>query len=197
MILETERLILRPIVLSDKSDLLEYHGDEEVIRYIPWTVRSSSDVETAIQAYQGLSESMARDGDSIVLGWELKGNKKLIGQSNASLLSLSNKTADIGWVMNRAFWRQGYAFEATRALLDFLLGATVVQRVIANIDIRNPESARLAEKLGMRLEGHFKQSAYTKGEWCDMWLYAKLAEEHQKGGGPFNKKKPPATISKR
>ena len=45
---------------------------------------------------------------------------------------------------------------------------------MVNIDTRNPESARLAEKLGMRLEGEFKQAAYTKGEWCDMWIYALL-----------------------
>jgi len=24
----------------------------------------------------------------------------------------------------------------------------------------------------MQLEGEFKKSIYTKGEWCDMWLYA-------------------------
>ena len=48
---------------------------------------------------------------------------------------------------------------------------------MANIDTQNPESAHLAEKLGMRKEGEFRKAAFTKGEWRDMWLYAILREE--------------------
>ena len=48
MLLETERLILRPIRATDQSDLLEYHRDERVVRYIPWSVRCIVEVEHAI-----------------------------------------------------------------------------------------------------------------------------------------------------
>ena len=52
-----------------------------------------------------------------------------------------------------------------------------VHRIIAEIDTRNPESAKLAEKLGMRREGEFINSEFFKGDWCSMWLYAILKEE--------------------
>ena len=54
---------------------------------------------------------------------------------------------------------------------------THVVPIIADIDARVPESASLAEKLGMRLEGTFKDGEFFKGQWCDMWLYAILKSE--------------------
>ena len=175
--LETERLYLRQMGKKDTLDLHEYHSDAEVVRYIPWTPRSAEEVDLAIDSYARFSSSLQGEGDSIVLGWEVKSTGKVIGQSNASLVSLVNQTADIGWVTNRMFWRQGYAYEATVAFIKYLINQPFVNRVIANIDMRNPESALLAEKLGMRLEGEFIKSTYTKGEWCDMWLYAMLRED--------------------
>jgi aminoglycoside 6'-N-acetyltransferase len=172
--LETKRLRLRPLSMADADDLLEYHGDDLVVRYIPWEPRTLSSVRAAIEQYLTLPMVLDREGDSIVLGWELKASGKIVGQSNATLLSLRDRTADVGWVTNRHFWRQGLAFEATQAFQDHLLTLPNVHRLVANIDTRNPGSARLAEKLGMRLEGEFKQAAYTKGEWCDMWIYALL-----------------------
>lgn len=177
LVLETKRLRLRPLTFADAGDLLEYHGDAEVVKYTPWVVRSLHDVEAATLQYQRLPTAFLTEGDSIVLGWELKSTGKVIGQSNASLQSLVNQTVDLGWVINRSFWRQGYAFEATHEFMGHLAKQSVVRRLVANIDMRNPESAGLAEKLGMRLEGKFKQAAYTKGEWCDMWLYALLSED--------------------
>lgn len=174
---ETDRLRLRSLREADVDDLLEYHGDPEVIRYIPWTRRSRDDVSEAIRSHDNAAFSFVAEGDGLVLGWELKATGRVIGQSNTALVSLVNQTADIGWVTHRNFWRQGFAFEATSRLLSLLFTQSTVQRVVANIDTQNPESARLAEKLGMRKEGEFRKTAFTKGEWRNMWLCAILREE--------------------
>ncbi len=176
-LIETQRLYLRPLVSSDLEDLLEYHGNSNVVRYIPWSVRNRDDVDQALRVYQAMPSALVGEGDAIVLGWALKDTGKIIGQSNGTLVSAVNQTSDFGWVAHQRFWRHGYAYEASQAFLAFLMRHQTVQRVIANIDTRNPESARLAEKLGMRLEGEFRKSLYQKGEWCDMWHYAILKEE--------------------
>jgi aminoglycoside 6'-N-acetyltransferase len=93
------------------------------------------------------------------------------------MVSKENKSANIGWVTHQDFQRQGYAFEATKALLKFVFANFDIHRVIADIDTRVPESAALAEKLGMRREAEFKDGEFFKGEWCDMWLYAILKPE--------------------
>jgi RimJ/RimL family protein N-acetyltransferase len=47
----------------------------------------------------------------------------------------------------------------------------------ADCDPRNPASARVMEKLGMRQEAHFRENSFYKGEWCDSLIYAMLDRE--------------------
>jgi aminoglycoside 6'-N-acetyltransferase len=95
------------------------------------------------------------------------------------LISKVNKCANIGWVTHQNFQRQGFAYEASRALLDYAFINFDIHRVIADIDSRVPESAALAEKLGMRREATYLDGEFFKGQWCDMWLYAILKREFQ------------------
>lgn len=180
LVIETERLILRPLRLSDTNDLLEYQSHPDIVRYIPWPERTRDQVETAlINTIETGKFDLNAESDSIGLVWELKVDQpgKVIGQSNMTLESFTDKRYDIGWVTHQSFQRQGYAFEATKALMQYAFQNFSLHRIIANIDTRVPESANLAEKLGMRLEGTFKDGEFFKGAWCDMWLYAILKSE--------------------
>jgi aminoglycoside 6'-N-acetyltransferase len=176
--LETDRLVMRPMLITDVDDLLEYQSNPEIVRYIPWPPRTLEQVTQATEKTISTGKfKLEEDNDYIVLVWELKSTGKVIGQSNTGMVSKENKSANIGWVTHQDFQRQGYAFEATKALLKFVFANFDIHRVIADIDTRVPESAALAEKLGMRREAEFKDGEFFKGEWCDMWLYAILKPE--------------------
>lgn len=178
LFLETERLILRPLTLNDADDLFEYQSHPEIVRYIPWPERTYEQVVEALE--KGISQgkdSLHNEGDYILLAWEEKSSGKVIGQSNCGMESKRDQLTDIGWVTHQNYQRQGFAYEATHALMKFIFQNFEIHRLIANIDTRNPESAKLAEKLGMRREGEFKSAEFFKGDWCDMWLYAILKEE--------------------
>ena len=178
LIIETERLMLRPLRMGDVDDLYEYQSHPDIVRYIPWPERSREQVIEALEKHAPNSKrDLKEDGDYILLAWELKETGKVIGQSNAGYESSRDLLADIGWVTHQDFQRQGFALEATRALMAHIFKGSHVHRLIANIDTRNPESAKLAEKLGMRREGEFKEAEFFKGEWCSMWLYAILKSE--------------------
>lgn len=169
---------MRPMQLIDVGDLLEYQSNPEIVRYIPWPPRSMDQVKAAAEKTISTGKfSLGEVDDYIVLVWELKSSGKVIGQSNTGLISKENKAANIGWVTHQGFQRQGYAFEATKALLSYVFANLDIHRVIADIDTRVPQSAALAEKLGMRREGEFKDGEFFKGKWCDMWLYAILKTE--------------------
>jgi aminoglycoside 6'-N-acetyltransferase len=178
LMIETERLILRPLRMSDVDDLYEYQSNAEIVRYIPWPERSREQVIEALEKALKVGKSELKDeNDFIILAWELKGAGKVIGQSNISLKSTNDQLADIGWVTHQDYQRQGFAHEATRGLMKYVFDNFPVHRIIADIDTRNPESAKLAEKLGMRREGEFINSEFFKGDWCSMWLYAILKDE--------------------
>jgi aminoglycoside 6'-N-acetyltransferase len=177
LVIETERLILRPMALTDVDDLLEYQSHPEIVRYIPWPERTREQViEAAEKTIATGKFDLKEDNDYIVLVWQFKSGK-VIGQSNMGLKSLRDGNADIGWVTHHDFQRKGYAFEATQALIKYAFENFPVRRLIADIDTRNPESAAMAEKLGMRREGEFVDCEVFKGEICSMWLYAILKSE--------------------
>lgn len=168
------------MAVTDVDDLLEYQSNPEIVRYIPWPPRTREQVTSALEnTIETGKFDLKEDNDYIVLVWELKSTGKVIGQSNMALLSTTDKRANIGWVTHQGFQRQGLAFEATQALMKHAFADFPIHRIIADIDSRVPESAKLAEKLGMRLEGTFKDGEFFKGEWCDMWLYAILKSEFQ------------------
>ena len=166
--------------IEDIDDLMEYQSNPEIVRYIPWPPRTMEQVkEAAAKTIATGKFDLLEENDYIVLVWALKSTGQVIGQSYMGLVSKENKSSNIGWVTHQNFQRQGYALEATKALLGYAFKNFDLHRVIADIDTRVPESAALAEKLGMRREATYLDGEFFKGEWCDMWLYAILKREFQ------------------
>lgn len=176
--IETNRLILRPFQLSDHADMLEYQSNPEVARYIPWPIRTSEQVQEALE--KGLScTKIEKQGDAILLSIELKESKKVIGQTNLSLVSEKNKYAEFGYVINPAFSGHGYVTEAARALITWAFANIDLHRIGAVMDQRNPKSREVCERLGLRLEASHLEDDYFKNEWTSTWIFAILKREWQ------------------
>ena len=100
-----------------------------------------------------------------------------IGDLAALVDEADPRLARIGFTLARSAQGNGYATEATTGLLDYLFVARRKHRVAADCDIRNAPSIAVLERLGMRREGHHRESAWWKGEWTDELVYATLVEE--------------------
>lgn len=180
MIIETKRLVLRNMQVSDAADLLEYQSNPEIVRYIPWPLGNAETVSKHIQRTLANSKNLpSEDGEYLVLVWELKETGKVIGQSNISIASKEHLRGEVGWVTHQDFQRQGFAFEASLAMLKYGFGEMGLHRIVAEMDTRVPASAAVARKLGMRLEAEMREVEFFKGEWCDMWTYAILKSEFE------------------
>ncbi len=174
--IRTERLEIRPLVISDVDSLLPYHSNPDVVRYIPWTVRDRVEVMAYIKRVATPFDPTLQ-GSYLMLGFTKVGEDQVIGQVNAGMESVSDNTASIGWVINPEFAGQGYAIEAVRGLLKYLGEDLGIRRFTAKIDQRNRDSVRLAENLGMRREATFVEDELFKGEWVSTYLYAILSRE--------------------
>ena len=178
--IETSRLLLRPMRVDDASDLLEYQSNPDIVRYIPWPEGNAETVKKHIERTLAHSKELPLDeGDYLVLVWELKDSGKVIGQSNISMQSKEHLRGEVGWVTHQDYQRQGFAFEASKAMLKFGFEVMGLHRIVAEMDTRVPASAAVAQKLGMRKEAELKEVEYFKGEWCDMWIYAILKSEFE------------------
>ena len=76
---------------------------------------------------------------------------------------------------------RGYATEASRPLLAFAFEVLGLHRVVGRLEPRNPASARVLEKLGMRREAHLVGNEWVKGEWQSEDVYAVLDREWRDG----------------
>ena len=176
--IETNRLILRPFQLSDHSDMLEYQSNPDVVRYVPWPVRTSEQVQEALE--KGLSSTrIEKQGDSILLSIELKESKKVIGQTNLNFVSEKDKYAEFGYVINPKFSGLGYVTEASKALISWAFANIDLHRIGAVMDQRNPKSRAVCERLGLRLEASHLEDDFFKNEWTSTWIFATLKSEWQ------------------
>ncbi len=173
--LETERLLLRDFRLEDEAGIYEYASDPEVVRFADWGPSDISTIRANLQ--RRLADQKSWPRDSIEVAVELRSDTCLIGIMRITLSDRTNRTADFGYTFNRRFWNNGYATEATRALLHLAFSKLYLHRVWASCDVRNHASYRVMEKLGMRREALFKKDVLQKGEWRNSYLYAVLAEE--------------------
>lgn len=184
--IRTERLILRPHRDGDLPDLLRYHSDPDVVRYIPWPVRDEAQTAEALskRVDQG---AVTEEGQWLVLAIELPGEaghpSRVIGEVLLKFDSDEHGRGELGYAMAADVQGRGYATEAARAVLALAFDRFGLHRVIADLDGRNDASARLLERLGMRLEAHHRDATWFKGEWTDDLVYAITEDEWRASGG--------------
>jgi RimJ/RimL family protein N-acetyltransferase len=173
--IHTERLILREMCASDEADIHAYASDPEVARLMVWGPNTPEMTRTFLM--QALEAQKQSPRHTLELAIELKSENRMIGGIGMRTKDEANRTADIGWVLNRSYWGRGYVSEAARAMLSLGFGRLQLHRVWATCDRRNARSFRVMEKIGMRREGLLLKNKMEKGEWRDYYLYAVLEEE--------------------
>ena len=178
----TERLLLREFCADDEEDIHAYASDPEVVRLMIWGPNTPA--MTKMYLAGALKEQDEWPRASVSLAIELKSDRRVLGSIGLRIKDEKNRTADLGYVLARAHWGQGYMAEAGRAVLDAAFRQVGLHRVWATCDPRNRASYRVMEKLGMRREAHFRKDVMEKGEWRDSYLYAILAEEWLNGSAP-------------
>lgn len=174
--LQTDRLRLRPFTRGDVDAVFSYRGREEVARYLFDPPLSRDECAQAIQI-RTAQTSLVEEGDRIVLAVETLASAELVGEVSLIWRSAEARQGELGWIFHPEFHGQGYATEATNALLDLGFGPADLHRIFARCDARNDPSWRLMERLGMRREAHFRQHALFKGSWDEEFYYAILRDE--------------------
>jgi ribosomal-protein-alanine N-acetyltransferase len=182
MNLTTERLLLRDFVEDDWPAVLAYQSDPRYLRFYPWTERTAEDVHAFVQKLvdQQRQQPRHRFQFAIVLPAE-RGH--LIGNCGLRQDSPDARQADIGYELDPAYWGHGYATEAAQAMLRFGFEDRGVHRIWAHCIAENGASARVLEKIGMKLEGRQREHQWFKGRWWDRLLYAILEQEWRDQAG--------------
>lgn len=147
MRLETEHLILREWETRDRPPFADILGDPEVMRFYPRT-------RTPLEAGEWIDFArfgLTRDGFSF-LAVERKFDGAFLGLTGISRYSYAapgNSDVEIGWLLGKPYWGQGFAPEAARACLDYGFSILNLPEIVAFTYRGNRPSRRVMEKLGM------------------------------------------------
>lgn len=177
--IETTRLVLRTFERSDVDGLATYHTLPSVQRYVFTKTRDVTEVAGVLSVLRG-QVSLQRPGDTLTLAMVRKGDQQLIGHVSLHWSDATAGQGEVRFCVNPAFSGQGFANEAISALLDMAFDHFHIHRVFAKCDGRNHHSIKLLQKLGMRLEAHYREHALFQGEWDEELHFAILDREWQR-----------------
>jgi RimJ/RimL family protein N-acetyltransferase len=150
IILETKRLILRRQVLSDLDDLFALYCDPEVTKYIPDAPRSYAETREELEWFMYGHPKYPELGLWATIHKE---TGKFIGRCGLLPWSIEGKQeVEVAYTLARAYWGQGLATEAAKAILNYALGSLHLIRLVCLIEPENIASQRVAEKIGMTFE---------------------------------------------
>jgi [ribosomal protein S5]-alanine N-acetyltransferase len=146
----TNRIVLRPITAADAiAAFAEYAADPEVTRYLTWTPHRTVESCTAFFSQQVMRHAAGQVGAYAIT---LRDSVRLIGAFDLRSDTAGHRV-DFGYVLGRAYWRQGYMSEVLTHVVGWALTQPTIYRIWSVTDVANVASARTMEKAGLVREG--------------------------------------------
>lgn len=178
LVLESERLILRPLEERDAKDVFEIFSDGELMRY--YDLLPFKSMEKAERQTRFFMQAL-KDRTMIRWGIVLRENAKLVGTCGLFAFSDDDKKAELGYELNRNFQRRGIMSEALALVLDFAFSSSDINRIEAFIEPPNTASQALAGRLGFVKEGEMRDYELCRGKLIDITLWALLRRDWKSG----------------
>lgn len=163
--LETERLILRPLELSDASDIFKFASNPNVSKMLMWNPHQN--LEESVEFIRR-AHTIYQDGNITPMGITLKSSTQIIGFAGASWQSRAHKIMELETVLGEDYWGQGIVAEALMEIIKYCSKTFELNRIQARCKVENTQSFKMLQKLGMKHEGTIRSSFFAKGEAWDM-----------------------------
>lgn len=172
--MQTDCLRLRDFESEDWEAMLTIEGDAEAVRYQSYEPRTAEDCVSYIARDIA---SRGPDRSCFDLAVTLADSRRLIGRIGLDVKLPERKVGELWFILERALWGRGLMFEAARTMMELGFAQLGLRRSFLECDPRNRAAIRLAEKLGMKREGHLREHAFIKGEWCDALYFGMLVSD--------------------
>jgi ribosomal-protein-alanine N-acetyltransferase len=169
-ILETERLRLSPLTEADLAHIFPLIDDPEVLAF--WDVPEIDDPDVVAEVIRGRIAAMEAGQAN---HWTLRSlaGDGFIGICDLTEIDRRHKRAEVGFVLARGSWDQGYGQEAMQAVVAYA-ASTGIRRLTARTYLGNRRSEAVLERLGFEEEGLLRGHVLRDGERRDCRLFGLL-----------------------
>jgi ribosomal-protein-alanine N-acetyltransferase len=169
-ILETPRLRLSPLMHEDAARLFPIMNDPEVMAH--WDIGEIDDPELVAEIVRGQVADM--DGGRSI-HWTIVriDDDTFLGCCDLAAIDRWHRRAEIGFILAREAWGQGYALEAMRAVVSYA-AVSGVRKLGARTHLGNRRSENLLTSLGFEPEGLLRGHILRESERRDCQLFGLL-----------------------
>lgn len=156
-VLETERLILRPLTMNDKDAIYKWTSDPRVAKFMPYPVYKSPD-----DANPWLENIYLTDKE-LDYGFVLKETGELIG-SGGILFHAEDDEWAIGYNLRYDQWGKGIATEVSKKIIEHATEKFHIKKLVAKVAVENTASIHVIEKLGLKYSCDYEYSKFDGSE---------------------------------
>ena len=165
-----DRLMLREVVAEDHQAVHAYASDPAVTKFTDWGPNRIG--ETQAFRASAAAQRRRKGRAEFTLAMVQIASGTLVGSGAISVTSAHHRRGELGYVVNRDYWSQGYATEAAGLLVQFGFQHLRLRRIEATCDPGNHASARVLQKAGLSYEGLMRSHMLVGGVGRDSLLYA-------------------------
>lgn len=147
VVLKTERLILRPFTLEDLNDFYEYAKVDGVGQMAGWLPHQN------IEKSKQILDNFINEKKTFAITY----NNKVIGSLGIELYDEKKipeynfqKGREIGFVLAKDYWGQGFMPEAVKAVIKYLFEGVKLDFITCEHFNDNLQSKRVQEKCGFK-----------------------------------------------
>ncbi len=170
--LETERLLLRRLTLTDAPDIFFLRSDQAVLKYL--SKEPVANMKEAEDFIARINNDIDKN-DAIMWAIVLKENPvKVIGTICFWRIQKEHFRAELGYVLDPGYWRKGIMKEAILKTLDYGFSTLGLHSAEARINPENIPSASVLESTGFVREAFYKEDFYFCGKFENTAVYSRL-----------------------
>ena len=148
VLLETDRLKLRGLKVEDAPKVFNnWASDNEVAKFMRWNAHSDIKVT---EEWMKTCEEIMNDKTRYDWGIVLRTSNEPIGSIGAFLNAEDPSRYEIGYALGKKYWGHGYATEALKCVIDFLVKRVGIKNFICSHAKDNPASGAVMRHVSFK-----------------------------------------------
>jgi ribosomal-protein-alanine N-acetyltransferase len=174
-VLETLRLQLRPLELSDTLEIQKAAGIREIADTMISLPHPYPEGEAERYISQMLNEREACSSVTFII--EEKVEKGFCGLIEVRDIDHEHSLGELSFWLAKKAWGHGYMSEVVQVIVRYGFEVLSLNRLYAYHMLRNPATGRVLEKNGFKQEGLLRQRVQKWGQYEDVALLAILRHD--------------------
>ena len=181
VMVEGKRIILRELTDADAPAVHHWTGDPGVVTFVPLGPLDRARTVDYVAQLVTQAQRVPRLGYTLVI--ERRDGSRALGTVSVEIDSFEHRRAELGYILRRDAWGQGFATEAALLARDLAFDHLGVHRLWAVCDPDNPGSATVLRKIGMQREGVMRDDLVVRGVRRDSVLFAMVVTDRGTDAG--------------